>query len=476
MKHDTLAIVPPVSGRWIEQGICKPTSGCSPAFRVTLDGVRGIRWLLVLLLAAAETVAVAAGGATADGSAPGPRGDVIWPEVARRVLEGNPGLRAASEEPRALEGRVVQAGLKPNPEISVELENVPGTGGVGLGASAEATVVYAHRIEGGGKRSARVRAAEAEREAALRGVAVRRSELLAEAAAAFVDVLHAQERLAVRRVMAELVERTHDTVQARVEAGKDPPVEETRSAVSLSTARLEVGKVEGELRAARDRLAGLWGEAVADFAGVRGPFRLPAALPAETPPAFEGNVELRRAEAELAAREASAAAEAAAAKADLTVSAGIRYLREANGVALVGGITLPLNRYDRRQGAVAEAKARAEQARAEIRAVEARLRASWRQARHALDLAVLEQSSLAGSLLPNGRSALETLREGYRLGKFDFLAVLDAERTCVELEARSVDAVAAALKAGVELRRLSAVDGAPDPFAFLNPASEVAHD
>ncbi|MBP7867210.1 MAG: TolC family protein [Acidobacteria bacterium] len=432
--------------------------------------------LLSMMLAAAHHVGFPAGCPTVRGPAPEYRRALTWPEAARRVLERHPGLKAAAEEPRAMEGRVVQAGLKPNPELSFEIENVLGTGEVGLGASAEATAVYAHRIEGGGKRSARVRAAEAERDAACREVEARRAEVVAEAAAAFVDVMHAQERLANGQVLLDLSRRIHETVRIRVEAGKDSPVEETRAAVSLASARLEVEKANGELRAARDRLAGLWGDAEADFDGVSAPFRLPEAARADVPPAFEGNPERRKAEAVLAAREAAAAAEASAARTDLTVSAGVRYLNDGKGVALVGGLSIPLNRYDRRQGAIAEAKVRVEQARAELRSLEARLRSTWRRARHALDLACLEERNLSGVILPGCHAALESLQEGYRLGKFDFLAVLDAERTHLDVEMRIVDAVAAALKAAVELHRLSSPDGAPDPYRFLNAGEEVTHD
>lgn len=433
-------------------------------------------FLAVLILLPMRAFALPVDGSTDPAPVPESRRMIHWTEVARRVLDRNPGLQAAAAEPRALEGRVVQAGLKPNPELSFEIENVLGTGDVGLGASAEATAVYAHRIEGGGKRAARVRAAEADREAARREVDARRAELVAEAATAFVDVRYAQERLAIRKVLADFAEQIHQTVRARVEAGKDSPVEETRSAVSLASARLEVEKVEAELRSARDRLAGLWGEGAADFDGVRCAFRLPTVSSADAMPSFGDNPERRRANAVLAAREATVAAEEAAAKTDLTVSAGVRYLNDGRGVALVGGVAIPLNRYDRRQGAIAEAKARVDQARAEILSLEARLRSAWRQARHALDLACLEERNLSGALLPGSHSALESLQEGYRLGKFDYLAVLDAGRTHIELESRAVDAVAAALKAAVELRRLSAGDGAPDPFLFLDSAPEVTHD
>jgi cobalt-zinc-cadmium efflux system outer membrane protein len=46
------------------------------------------------------------------------------------------------------------------------------------------------------------------------------------------------------------------------------------------------------------------------------------------------------------------------------------------------------------------------------------------------------------------------VEEGYRLGKFEFLNVLDAQRTYAELQGKYIEAVASGLKAAIDVDRL----------------------
>lgn len=400
---------------------------------------------------------------------------LTWADAARRTLERNPDLAAADMESAAADGRVLQAGLKPNPQLSMEVENVGGSGNVGLAQSMELTFQYEHTLERGGKRLARVAAAETDREVVLREADERRSELLSAAAEAFLDVRSAQERLANRLSLLDLAERIHETVKSRVEAGKVSPVEETRSLVALESARMEVDKVRREMEAGRDRLASAWG-AAADFTEVRSPFGIPSVPLTVEGPNMDANPTLRRAAAAVQSRRAALALESASRKQDLTLSGGVRYFNYGRDVALVGGLSVPLGVRDKRQGLIAEATARLEQARRELAALHLKLKSKWTQARHAFESSREESARLSDRILPESRKAMEALEEGYRYGRFDFLSVLDAQRTHVEMEGRYVEAVGGCLKAAVEMYRISSPGLAGDTYSFLNDTSEARHE
>ena len=128
---------------------------------------------------------------------------------------------------------------------------------------------------------------------------------------------------------------------------------------------------------------------------------------------------------------------------------------------------MPLPIFDKRQGAIAEARARLDQARSEEKAVEWRLRAALAQVRHDHATALLEARTLTESALPAAREAAAAVGEGDRLGKFEFLNVLDAQRTYAELQGRYIEAVATGLKAAIEIQRLARCDS---PAAPSNPA------
>jgi cobalt-zinc-cadmium efflux system outer membrane protein len=74
-------------------------------------------------------------------------------------------------------------------------------------------------------------------------------------AQAFVDVLSAQEHLALDMERVRLAEQVLRGAAARVKAGKVSPIEETRARVALSTNRIALGRAQQELTAAKERLA-----------------------------------------------------------------------------------------------------------------------------------------------------------------------------------------------------------------------------
>ena len=78
------------------------------------------------------------------------------------TVEQNPrlvGPRADADAARSLVG---QAHLRPNPDISFEVENIAGSGAFSGLRATEYTLAVGQRIEIGGKRWARVDAAQAE--------------------------------------------------------------------------------------------------------------------------------------------------------------------------------------------------------------------------------------------------------------------------------------------------------------------------
>ena len=57
-------------------------------------------------------------------------------------------------------------------------------------------------------------------------------------------------------------------------------------------------------------------------------------------------------------------------------------------------------------------------------------------------------------MLPAAQQAFEAVQQGYRQGKFDYLYVLDTQRTLFETQARYIDSVEAYHKARADVERL----------------------
>ncbi len=384
-------------------------------------------------------------------------------QALARVFERNPEIVISELEIKAASARVSQAGRKPNPEFVAEAENLSTFGGSGLLHYAESTLQVSQRMELGGKRALRVSAAEKEVAVAASQMEVKKAELLAAASQAFVDLLTEQERAANQRELSRLAQESHAIVVERVAAGKVAPIEQTRASVALTTALLEEQKRLQILVGAKDRLAILWGGSHQDIDAVQAAFEIPPVSFELAASCLANNPELKLAAAAMDSQNAVLALELAARKPDLTISAGFRRLSLEQANVLVAGISIPLTVFDKREGAIAEARIRLDQTRSQQRAIELRLRAGLIQARHDYEVATLESKTLTESALPAAREAAAAVEEGYRLGKFDFLNVLDAQRTLAELESKAIDAVASGLKAAIEIQRLSRCDAPKIP-------------
>lgn len=372
------------------------------------------------------------------------------------ALARGPELAVFPHELRALEARQLQASLRPNPELSLEVENVLGTGAVRGFTAAETTLQLSRLVELGGKRLARVEAAARQRDVVAADYEVRRVEVLASAAGAFIRTLAAQEEVRLAKERLDLAQRVAATIGELVANGRVSPVEETRARAAAAAARMAHETAQHELAGERARLAAHWGGREARFAEAAG------TLDEQTPlPDFDAlarragdSPELRRWAVELSRRQAELALADARRVPDVRLAGGVRDLSGPDDRGLVFGVSAPLPLFDRNQGAREEARQRALLGAAEQHAAEVRLLAEVRAVHERLRAARFAADTLAKEILPAARQAFEAIAEGYRAGKFGYLDLLEAQRSLFDARQRHLAALASARLALVELERL----------------------
>lgn len=385
-----------------------------------------------------------------------PTGVVSLREALALALVKNPHLAAFSWEIRAREARTLQAGLLPNPELNVVVEDVAGSGAFRGARQAQTTIQLSQLIELGGKRAARSQATSLTRDLAGWDYEVRRIETLTQVSQAFTEALAAQQRLLLAEDVVGLAEDVARTVAERVEAGKVSPIEATKANIALSSVQIERERARLALEAARKRLATTWGSTTPHFDRVEGDLDAVAPLPRleRLVERLARNPVLARWAVEMAQRQALVQVERANAIPDITVSGAYRRLNETDDNALVFGLSIPLPLFNRNQGAILEARHRLAKAEAERRAAEVRAAAALADAYKALATSHAEAVGIKASVLPGAQSAFEGINEGYRLGKFGYLDVLDAQRTLFDARARYLQAVADYHRAVAEVERL----------------------
>jgi cobalt-zinc-cadmium efflux system outer membrane protein len=389
-----------------------------------------------------------------------PNGVITLHQALTLALLHNPELAEFSFEIRAAEARALQAGLWPNPEAGVGIENVGGTEEVsGLDGPAM-TIQLGQLLVLAGKRAKRRRVALLEGSLAGWDYEATRLDVLRQVAQAYIALLAAQRGVELAADLVRLSEQTYTAVTERVEAGKDPPVEKTKAQVALANAGIELKKATRRLEAARKELVTTWGGKQPKFTEASGDIEQVDPLPQEDAlvALLPQNPAIARWQTELEQRKAAVDLEKAGAVPDPTVLGGYRRFNDTGDHAVVFGLAMPLPITDRNQGAIQEAKFNLAKARKQSRAAEAATYAAFASAYETLSAAYAEVMDIRNVVLPGAQSAFEATRQGYEQGKFDFLAVLDSQRTFFDARLRYLDALAGYQKAKAAVESLIGQD------------------
>ncbi len=418
------------------------SSGCaSQGFTVSLPAQRPLGRDMAAYVAPAATETP---NASAELLVAEPPESVTLRQALALALLHNPDLAAFSYSIRSAEARALQAGMRPNPELAVEIENVGGTDELSGFDGAETTIELGQLIELADKRAKRRRVALLEGSLAGWDYEAKRLEVLRHVAQAYVALLVAQRRAELADELVRLSEQTYTTVVERVDAGKDSPVEKTKAQVALASAQIELKKANRRLAAARRELVATWGDRQATFNEASGDIEQISPVPPED--ALVGllpqNPAIARWETELQQRKATVELEKARAVPDLTIAGGYRHLSETSDDAFVLGLSIPLPIVNRNQGAVQAAQFDLAGAYKQSQAAEATTYAAFATAHEMLSAAYAEVMDIRNVVLPGAQSAFEATRQGYQEGKFDFLTVLDSQRTLFDARQRYLDALA----------------------------------
>ena len=372
------------------------------------------------------------------------------------ALVRHPDLRATVLEREAAEGATQQAGAWLNPELSTLVED-------NRQATRTTTIQLNQPFELGGKRSARISAAQAAQGQADLDVAVRRAQVRSQVTAAFHGAAVAQERVRLSDELGRLSTQAREAASKRVVAGKVSPVEELKAQVAEAQALSASTVAQGEWRMAVSQLRFALGDPSVKFDRVGADLKRLPALGMWEPLAqrLAASPAIARAQQEITRRQALSDLERARRMPDLTVSLGAKRDEQLGRDQPIVGLSLMLPLFDRNQGAILEASRREDKARAELETVRANVEAQATQALVQLTSALAQAQTLRDKVLPAARQAFASSTKGYELGKFGFLDVLDAQRTLFEAETLALSAAAQAYQADARLLELL---GEPTPI------------
>lgn len=389
-------------------------------------------------------------------SPPSANQPVFTLERARTIAGGSsPSIDAASADVRVAGAARTIAGLRPNPEIQVQTENVAGSGDYRGVRSAETTASLALPIELGGKRSARIAVADSRSNRARIDAAIALADLNLRISQSYIEAATAERRVDVARQQAEIAGNAFRAARIRVTAGAGAPIDQQRADVLRINANLGLERAIREAEVARGNLARLIGQPIDGALDLAWFDRIGGYGPSMQL-ASDGTLALAAAQADVTTAGAQVRLARSQRVPDITISAGARRLAQTNDMAAVVGIAIPFPVFN--NGSAAVSQARAEQDRADanrrLAIIEAEQAIAGAQAQ--LANAAATARSTGGPGLAAALEAARIARVGYAQGKFSQLDLLEAERTLAETRAAFTDALAGYHDAEARLERLTA--------------------
>lgn len=342
------------------------------------------------------------------------------------------------------------AGLRPNPTVQTQVENVAGSGPYRNVQSAQTTVSIAMPVELGGKRSARIAVADAQTDRALLIAAIAQADIRLQVTQLYIDAVAAQRRVAYAFEQERIALDTLRAARVRVQAGRASPIEEQRADVARINAQAGVERANRLAQGARVNLARRIGRTVAalDTAWLDAP------VEGYGPQQSTGTLALAAAEADLAVADAGVQLARSQRTPDVTVGPGLRHIAPGD-VAVVFTVSLPIPVFNGGRAAVSQASAQRVQAEAQKRVTALDMEQAITDAQVEAANAATTARTANGPALAAAQEAARIARIGYREGKFGQLDLLDAERTLADTRLAAIDALAAYRHARARLERLT---------------------
>ena len=357
---------------------------------------------------------------------PGPAKEMTLEQALALAEKLHPELAVARARIEAAEGRAVQAGLYPNPELVARMEVAPIHGGTA--DQAEYVVGLSQRVPVGGRLGAAVRVEELERGRLLKELEAMRIGIRSRVHGAFAAALYMEEAARLQAAALRIAEGGVAVTRARHAAGDALPEDVARVEMEELRVRLERDRALSLREATFVALAATLGDPglrIGSVAGaIEGALEIPAlesllAALGQNPlvEAAEAGVAVERAREELARAQRIP---------DVNLDLFYRRQEASRTDAFDAGISVAIPLFDRNQGRIREARAETAAAEARVRATRNDLERQVRESHLRLARAMSHARLLKDEVLPRADTVLrgtETRYGGGDLGLAEVLAV-----------------------------------------------------
>lgn len=352
------------------------------------------------------------------------------------ALESSPQLQASGARVDAAAARAYQAGKWTNPQLQMNADEWPVTGGGRGFADSIQTIGIAQTLPYPGKKSLDKQIGGAGVKVWQEELALRRTEVVRDVKAGFYGVLAFERLVEVSTQLVAVAQSSAAAARKRVEAGAAAYQEQLRAEVQLVQAQSGLKEFERERATAWQAFITVLGRPdlrEAKLSGILSEWARPALMEkmgeeflAEHPSVKMARASVERAELEYRRARLEPYP-------DVTAIFSGGKLGETDQGIIQLGFSLPMPVLDTSKGKRAEARASVRVAEAELLVVQQQLLREWANAQKRYRTAAEQVASYRDEALPKADEALRLVRTGFEEGKFTFIDLVDTQRTTAEV-------------------------------------------
>lgn len=363
----------------------------------------------------------------------------------------NRDLKLAAIAVNSAGAAVTSAAAAPNPILTLQTMNINPAAGIGAGSLRSKTVDSTARvdqlIERGGKRALRTETAVRLEDAARADLDDARRQLRRDVAAAYYDLLAAQERQSISADAATLAERAVAAAEQRHKAGDLAGSDSARLRIDALRARNDADDAVAALDEAKRALALLLGQDGAGSLSATGPW--PEALPprvADDAALVDTRPDVHAALARVRAAEASRDLARAGRTRDVTVGVQFEHYPastanpQGSGNSVGIAVQVPLFVRYTMHGEIRSAESALDAAHENLDKARQAARADVARARAQVEAATRRVARYDRDILPATRKAADDAEFAFAHGALGVMDVLDVRRAW---RAAQLDALAA---------------------------------
>ena len=385
-----------------------------------------------------------------------PEGNISLRQVLALSLLRNLELKSFSYKIKAAEASYLQSGLYYNPDLSVNSENLTGTGTKKGFEDTETTIALSQLIDISGVRKLTQNVEKINIQYVSMDYKIQRLDVSVAVTKEFLNILFLQEKLKLAEKQINISKAIKESVTKRVRAGKDNKLDLLKAKTRYQRAIIEKTKVVKEIQESKIRLVSFWAGGTPKFANALGDLRNLPDIPKlqDMKELIDNNPTVEQWAVEIQKRTAEQKLEAARANPDIVVTGGIKHYAANNDVGMVVGLAIPLKVFDRNQGRRLQAIYNLRNARQKKQALRNEVWTQIQQYHNQLTLSLEAATRLKNNVLKNAADILEAAQIAYSQGKIGYLEMLDAQMNYFTSEQEYIDTIASYHINKAELERL----------------------